>query len=54
MTRDIQEVLREKERELRVCQQQVACLRLVLPLLLEEGEKPPAGMEPAKDLRQWP
>ncbi len=54
MMHDIQEVLAEKQRELRIVQQWVACLRLVAPLLLEEGEKPPEGMEPTKDLRQWP
>jgi hypothetical protein len=41
MSRDVWEVLAEKFRELRQIQQQVACLRIVLPLLVEEGDKPP-------------
>jgi hypothetical protein len=36
----VQEVLAEKFRELRECQQQVACLKIVLPLLVEEGDTP--------------
>lgn len=41
MSRDVQEVLAEKFRELRQIQQEVACLKIVLPLLAEEGDKPP-------------
>src|ERR1019366_4530658 len=40
VSRDVQEVLAEKFRELRECQQQVACLKIVLPLLVEEGDTP--------------
>jgi hypothetical protein len=39
--KDIQQVLAEKLRGLRECQQQVACLKIVLPLLAEEGDKLP-------------
>lgn len=41
MSKDIQQVLEQKLRELRICQQQVNCLRIILPLLVEEGDKPP-------------
>jgi hypothetical protein len=40
MSRDIKQVLEEKLRELRICQQYVACLKIVLPLLVEDGDKP--------------
>jgi hypothetical protein len=54
VSRDVQEVLAEKFRELRECQQQVACLKIVLPLLAEEGDTPPEiPPAPARELRGW-
>ena len=38
--KDIQQVLAEKLKELRLLQQQVACLKVVIPLLAEDGDKP--------------
>jgi hypothetical protein len=40
MSREIKQVLEEKLRELRICQQYIACLKIVLPLLAEDGDKP--------------
>lgn len=55
MSRDVQEVLAEKFRELRQCQQQVACLRIVVPLLVEEGDAPPeVPADEPKKLTSWP
>jgi hypothetical protein len=54
MSRDVWEVLAEKFRELRQIQQQVACLRIVLPLLAEEGDKPPETTpEPKTEPKGW-
>jgi hypothetical protein len=52
MAKDIHKVLEEKMRELRICQQYVACLRIVLPLLVEDGDKPlePLGTTPKAKL----
>lgn len=52
--KNIQEVLAQKCRELRECQQQIACLKIVEPLLVEEGDKPPEiPPEPKQELRGW-
>ena len=54
MTRDIKQVLEEKLRELRICQQYVACLKIVLPLLVEDGDKPPAIVpEEKREPKGW-
>lgn len=49
MSRDIQQVIQQvlgqKLHELRICRMQIACLKVVLPLLVEDGEQPPSGAE---------
>jgi hypothetical protein len=44
--KDIKLVLEQKIREFRICQQQVACLRIVLPLLVDEGDDRPQEISP--------
>ena len=38
--RDVLEVLRQKERELALTRHIVACLRVIIPLLQEDSDKP--------------
>ncbi len=42
--KDIYKVIEKKERELLTIRQQVACLRIVLPLLEEAGDAPRGGL----------
>jgi hypothetical protein len=53
--KDINQVLAQKRRELLDCQQKIACLKIVAPLLADESDKPPEVIaEESKQTIGWP
>ena len=50
--KDINEVLRAKEREMEEIKRLVYCLKFVIPYLAEDKDVLPA--KPAEELKTWP